>query len=581
MRLPTRRPPRRALTASASRYTRTEQNLSAEHWQTRALKSYDQIGELHFSAQFLARMMSRVRFFPARISSGGQLEEITSGPAFDAMQVVQDPGGGRARVQYDYGRLMMVTGEGALFFSGSGVRFLWRDEIKVSDDGTTVRLDRQQKPVEPGTAYRLWTPHPRHSEEADSPVRSVLDICEELLVLTSSVRSTATTRKTAGILAFAQDFSPDPLLTGQDEDPEANPMLSDMIEHLKAQIEKPGTAEASMPYLWEVPLAPGERLSDRIQWIRLHDPATDFMERDLRIEAIRRLALSMDMPPEALLGMTDANHWTAQQVMHDMWRSFGIDKAQQFARDLNQVYLRPLMLAAGEPVMEIVLGLDDSQVFISPDRTTIANDALDRVAIDREGYRKLAGIPDEFKPDPEEEALLVGLRTRNPQLVGLDLGQRGPIAEPQQAANPSNGPPAPTNGRPGSRQEAQTAAIVGAAQMALRQARAKAGARLRSHQHSCEECRERTKETPASLVAAVLGQEQVSSFGLDPRRLVAGGTSEFRGILDEWGFDTTGCDTLCARLEAWAAHTLFLQSVELPPGFAAQVEEARSYAVGH
>ena len=40
---------------------------------------------------------------------------------------------------------------------------------------------------ESGIAYRCWTPHPRHSDESDSPMRAVMDIAEELLVLTASV----------------------------------------------------------------------------------------------------------------------------------------------------------------------------------------------------------------------------------------------------------------------------------------------------------------------------------------------------------------------------------------------------------
>ena len=86
--------------------------------------------------------------------------------------------------------------------------------------------------------------------------------------------------------------------------------------------------------------------------------------------------------PKALLGMTDANHWTAKQVMHDMWRSHGIPKAEQFADDLSEAYLRPALEEEGYPGWQnIVIGVDDSQVVISPDRTDDADKALDRIAI--------------------------------------------------------------------------------------------------------------------------------------------------------------------------------------------------------
>ena len=165
---------------------------------------------------------------------------------------------------------------------------------------------------------------------------------------------------------------------GEDEDPEKNIMLSDMIEHMTAQVENPGMPAATIPFLWEIPLNSGERIGDVISWIKLHDPATDYMERELRTEAIKRMALSMDMPPEALLGMTDANHWTAKQVMHDMWRSHGVVKAEQFADDLDGGVPATALQAEDYPDWQnVVIGLDDSMVVISPDRTDDADKAIE------------------------------------------------------------------------------------------------------------------------------------------------------------------------------------------------------------
>lgn len=549
-------------------------SVSGFNWQAEALRNYDKIGEVHFATQSIARMMSRVRYFPATLDG----KEIKSGPPVEAFDRIQDPGGGRRRLQFDYGRLIVVTGEGALFLSiyqgEERARFLWKDELKIRDDGLAERLNSSNQPTgEVGVAYRMWTPHPRHSDEADSPLRAVVDICRELIVLTQSVMATATTRMTNGILAYAQEITPTPLIPGSDED-DSTPWFEDFKEHLQAQIENPASAAARVPYTWEAPMGQFPDIRNLISWIQTHDPQTDYLEKDLRTEAIRRLALAMEMPPESLLGMTDANHWTAQQVMLDEWRSFGVPKAQQFAADMAQVYLRPILRDqyAYSEWADVTIALDDSKVVISPDRTTVANDAIDRIAIDREGYRDLVGIDQSLAPDAEEEQLLIALRTRNPQLAGMDLGLRGPVAELPQTANPSAGPPQPTNGRVVSRQESQTAAVVGAAKLALRQCRARAGARLRSHQHACDECRERTRETAASLVASVLGESQVTEFGLNPHRLVAGGTSEFRDCLTEWGIASVEADALCVRIESWAARTLFDRDVDLPPGFQAQVE---------
>src|SRR5262249_29680675 len=153
-----------------------------------------------------------------------------------------------------------------------------------------------------------------------------------------------------------------------------------------------------------------------IKWIQTHDPATDYMERDLRTEAIRRLALSLDFPPEFLLGMTDANHWTAAAVQMDMWRQHGVNVAERFADDLSEAYLRPGLLEQGvseDEVKQTVVALDDSYVVVNPNRGEDADNALDRMAISFPGYRKLKGIPESMAPSEDEVRLLALIKSRD------------------------------------------------------------------------------------------------------------------------------------------------------------------------
>src|SRR5262245_49043479 len=319
----------RALVASAApfRGQRDNRDYSDEAWQLRALRYYNHTGEVRFCSQFYARMMARVRFFPATIETDGTVKAIESGPAVDALDRIQGPDGGRQRVQYDYGRLMFVTGEGALFVNsttGGGDnereswRFLWRGELrKDPDSDITWRVNGKGERVEQGTAYRMWTPHPERSDWAASPLRAVLDIAEELNILTAAVRATAVSRMLNGMLMLPSEISPQPMGPGADEDPQQSVFLAAFIEHIKAQIEDPAAAEAKAPFLLEG----AYEYLDRVKWIQMHDPQSDYLERDLRIEAIKRLALGLDMPPEALEGFPNTNHWAAQQIQWDMWRA--------------------------------------------------------------------------------------------------------------------------------------------------------------------------------------------------------------------------------------------------------------------
>ncbi|HSE45790.1 MAG TPA: hypothetical protein VLA89_10745 [Gemmatimonadales bacterium] len=549
----------------------------SQPWQSRALSYYDMIGEIRFASQFYAKLLSRVRFYPARQKEDGQTEPITSGPPVELMHRIQDPGGGRSRLQYDYGRMMFVTGEGILFASERDEvpewRFLWKDEVRYNETvGAFERVRDDKQPYNPpeyGTAYRLWTPHPRHSDEADSPLRSVMDIAEELLILTLAVRSTAVSRMTNGIFKIPSELSMAALSTNYegDEDPEQSQFLTDWIEHTEAAIADPGSAAARVPFMLEG----AYEYLDKAVWMSTHDSQTDYMERELRKEAVHRLALGMDFPPEFLLGMTDSNHWTARQVVFDMWRSYGSPVAERFGDDLSDSYLRPALREEEyEGWEDVVVAFDDSQVVIAPDRTEDADKALDRAAIGFAAYRELKGIPESMAPSEEEQELLISMKLRQPiELEGQDMviAQRGPVAQ-SNGRVPEDGPPSPNGGREVSRQEARTASarIHGAAQLALMRCRELAGVRIR---HKCSECAE---GAPPSLVAAALGPEQVA----DPLKLVQGGSDGLRSLLLEWGWDDAQSTALCQQLEVYAARTLFQSACpDLPSGFVAAIERAR------
>jgi len=544
----------------------------SQPWQLRSLGYYDTIGEINFTSKFLARQISRVRFFPAKRLPDGRQEPIEDGPPVELLNQIQDPGGGTTQVQYDYGRLMFVTGEGVLFGYDEGRqwKFLWKDEVKRMPDGTFRRVNLDQQPTdEVGQAYRLWAPHPRHSDEADSPMRAVQDICEELLILTLAVRSTALTRLTNGMFVIPQQISPSPLTTGMDEDPQQNEFLADWIEHVTNQIENPGSASARVPFLFE-----GDyEYLDRVQWVKTHDPATDYMEKDLREEAIKRLALSLDMSPEDLLGYTDANHWTGRQVQLDRWRMFGYNKAELWAGSISDAYLRPALRDMEYPDwQDVVIGFDDSQVVISPDRTEDALKANKQGLISNKAARVALGWNETDKMTGEERDEWLALQLRDPALIdGEDrvaTPERGPMPSANGNGNAADGPPEPGANTGVSRQESRTASgrILGAAELALHRCRELAGVRVR---HKCPDCAD---GQPLSVVASALGESATD----DPVKLVSGGTDGFRELLVEQGMDTEQASALCRQLEVFAARTLFQPSCpELPSGFVAAVNRAR------
>ncbi len=575
-RLSRQRPHARALTASARRLPgdggSVYQTRLQQPWQLRALSYYDTIGEINFTSKFLARQISRVRFFPAKRLEDGTVEPIESGDPVDLMNQIQDPGGGCTQVQYDYGRLMFITGEGVAFAYDDGTKwkFLWKEEIRrIPNSNMWERVDFQQKPTgEVGPAYRLWSPHPRWSDLADAPMRAVQDICEELLLLTLAVRATAVTRLTNGILFIPQEASFAPLNPGLDEDPEQNPFMADLMEHISNQIDNPGTSLAATPFIAEM----AAEYIPSATWMKTHDPATDYMEKDLRDECIKRLALSLDMSPEDLLGYTNANHWTGRQVQLDRWRMFGYNKAELWAGSICDAYLRPALREMNYPdVEDVVISFDDSQVVISPDRTEDALKANAQGLISGKASRTALGWTEKDAMEGEEYADWMARQLRDPMLLeGVDPGTqpaRGPLPNPDMNGNPQDGPPPPGANSGVSRQESRTASarVLGAAELALHRCRELAGVRIRQ---KCAECGD---GQPHSMVASVMGDKLAD----DPVKLVRGATDGFRELLASQGMEVTQAAALCTQLEFFAARTLTAAACpDLPSGFVASVNKA-------
>jgi hypothetical protein len=597
----------RPLVAAAARIGDTEETAfdlrQKMDWQTRALEYLNLIPELDYSSRFYARMLKQLRIFPAELDEQNKAVEVTTGPPVDLLNRIQDPSGGRSQILGSYGRLMFSTGEGVLFGRELNTEkekwsFVWVDELEIETIGSgeatklksvtwkpTTQSEGKKYTAEQASIYRLWTPHPRRTGEPTSPMRAAVEgkICEELIILTASVLSTATSRMVKGMLLLPSDLSFAPEDTTGDEDPENNIWLSRLIDSAQAQVENPGSAAAAMPTIIEG----AYDYLDQIRMVQVHDPQNDYMEQSLRKEAIERLARGFDFPPEVLLGLSEANHWAARQILDDMWRSHGAPIAEQFCDDLNDVYLRPALKDADFPDWQkIVIGYDESQVVVKPDRAEDAHRAYQAGVLSEKAYRSALNFSDDDAPSEKEKERYVFLKTR-----GLQIGQQ---PRPSQARpDVEQGPPPPgPEGDSGRRTRAVASANghahlaeeLGAAQFAVQRCRELAGIRLKQRDLSnelrkiCGDCLDNAKGQPDHMIPVFIGPEVVEKLGTaDPLSLVKGGASSFIPYLMGRGYSRSQAEALTEMVEVYAARTIFEPKLPaLPGGFASQLERART-----
>ncbi len=530
-------------------------------------------------------MLRPLRIFPGTLGSDGKIKPIESGLPVEMLNRLKGKDGTPKSILGSYGRLMFSTGAGILL--GLNIHtddeywsFVWEDEVKVEKQGDTVTKilhypygNSEPDEYSPASAraFKLWTPHPRRSGEADSPMRSVLEVAEELIALTQAVRSTATSRTVAGMLLMPNEMVPPPAEPGGDEDEESDPFVDEMLMHLETQIENAGSAAAASPWvIWGA-----YELLDKIRMVKLHDVANDYMERDLRTEAVQRMARGMDFPAEYLLGLSNANHWAAKQILDDMWRSHGAGVADQFVGDVNDAYLRRGLKDQDYPGwQDVVIGYDESQIVVPADQTKDAVEAYKLIEVSGKGLRTLMNIPEALAPSKAEREHREALQLKDAAALGLE-----PEGQPQppQAPGPSDGPPPPGPEGDSGRETRVTAAVeLGAAEMAVARCREMAGIKLMHKQKRHPEFFADMNGQQEGEIAASVGTEilgRISETALD---LVRGGADPLTTVLQTWGYSSIQAKAVSQTVESYAARTLFKPGHQsLPSGFAAQFERAK------
>ena len=617
-----------SLTAGGERVLAGEANYLRrliQPWQIRSFGYYDELGEIKYAAQFYSRALASLVLFAGERNEKGDIEETKEPEVIAALDRIRDPGGGgRTGLQGSYGRLMFLVGEALLFVSTDpGTKkekweMLSTDELRLMDGNYT----RFKSPTLPATsfkpapdeayelveddeavAYRLWRRHPRFSSLADSTMEGVLDLCEELMLLTLAVRARARSRIAgSGVLFLDDRITTQPAETTPDEDPLEDTFLADLTDTMTLPLVEEGTPSAVVPLVARVRVPDGMKLTDLVYHLQIVDPTQLYPETGLRRECIERIAIGLDMPPEILLGLQDSNHWSAWQVDEQVWKAHLQPIANQLVEDLTSAYLGPYLREqlGREDWDNFVIGYDASAIINHPDRTQDAKDLHDREAISDSALREAAGFNDEdAMKDEEEMQRRVGIKLRDGNFVkygepsvkagGVQTGpeeilspQSGPVGSPsgpntvQPGAPPAGPPPAEETPETviGSANARLAAQIEGAAQIGLLRAREAAGARLRNVFRRDNEALELLEDVQARDVACRLGRVRVRQrIGATESELVASARPLILDALRVFGVNGEVGTAISETVERHAERTLYEERpAPLPPTFRSYVE---------
>jgi hypothetical protein len=453
---------------------RSRRAAGSSAWQTEAWEYYDAIGEIKYAFNLVASVVSRIRIFAASVDDPSQtavpvkmsniIDPRLAAAAERALKRLDSAYGGQAGLLKDAALNICVAGECYLVQMperpGYGIPESWDiksvDEVLVDQKGTFRIIGRREQQAANGSQNantnvgamslneksfvgRIWRSHPRFSDEADSSLRGILDLCAELLLLNRTFRATARSRLNAGALYLPDGLSVAAQGDGNfpyDEDDEMNPGFTveeaedefedQLIDAMTTPIRDEESASAVVPLIIRGPAELGDKIK-QFKFERSFDPA--LAQRADRV--LERIMQGIDVPKDVVTGLANVKYSNAVQIDEALYKAHIEPLVLLIVDALTVVYLRPYLLATGytpAEVERIVVWYDPSAVATRNDRATDADAGLDRGAVSLETWRRAHGFSAADAPTPNEMAIrmLQEKGTITPELTEAMLGALAP-----------------------------------------------------------------------------------------------------------------------------------------------------------
>lgn len=453
-------PRAKMMVASATRVAQGRRigRVPNAQWQEDAWRLFDSMGELRFAASWISNSASRVGPLLGRIGVGSTepvpIRETPDTPLSDlerdALQLTAEIGGGPAllpEMMQHLATLVGVSGLGWILIeedetAATGWKWTSRSNDEIRDNGNEWEV---QTGIEDGEEWddigwrpvadnhvliRVWKRHPRYADVPDSPVRAAIPILEQLEGIDSHINATSKSRLAgAGIL-----FSPSeveyqaPDVEGDANDPDedinyanVDGLLDDLIENARQAARDPNDPAAVLPLPIEVPAEFIEAFRHMTFWTEYSETVVDLSDR-----AIRRFALAMDMPPEAVTGMTDASHWAAWRVAEEGVTIHIAPLVRVIYTAITVNWLHVNLIELGHDpaeVMKLIIFGDVTPLLVRPDKSADATVAYQEMEVSGDSYRREIGLAADDRPSQSEflRRMLQRTMDRNPELSPLLL----------------------------------------------------------------------------------------------------------------------------------------------------------------
>jgi hypothetical protein len=400
--------------------------LGDQAWQEEAWRHYDICGEGRYLSNWMGNAVSRCRLEIVHVDEAGRAGDAATDEKVIA--IAENMFGGptqKTEAQKQCGLQLYVAGEtytvAETVTNSKEDRWYVVSTSEIRRTAAGIEVKRSEKfgggwyqlKAKKDLLIRSWTPHPRYFDQADSSWRAALPIFREIEQLTKKLFAQIDSRLAgAGLMFLPEELEFPP--SEPDDPPGAAGLMATLRRAMEASLRDQGNASALVPIMVQIA---GEYI-DKIKWLTFETP---FQAETLQVRdsAIRRLALSLDAPPEVLLGQGSANHWGAWQIEESVIKLQVEPLLARIADSWTIGYLRPALKAIGEDPSGYMYRLDPSPLAIRPDRQ---RDAIELQAIGAVGLdtvRKAGNWSEDDAPNKKEleHELALKLITATPALL--------------------------------------------------------------------------------------------------------------------------------------------------------------------
>lgn len=268
------------------------------------------------------------------------------------------------------------------------------------------------------TIVRVYTPDPRKRGEAGGPHKALVSLLETMAIeLLRDQADAVSVLAGNGILLIPTEILPD---ESDDLDVPPTPgsrrgFEDDLENSMTSTIADRTKGEAVVPI---VLYGPGENLKDVRHVIptRSETPADSKARMD---GYITRYARDIDLPPQVILGLGDANHWSDWKVDENTWAYHLEPRAQRIADALYAGLVGPIIRNLGFDDTQYRLVPNSSGAVAKQDQSRSAEVAYRVGAITPESYVEAIGLDtNDLRDDAEENLLILTGNADEAQLVG-------------------------------------------------------------------------------------------------------------------------------------------------------------------